>query len=324
MAQAWVAPGGAQARSRAASTAAAAGPAQPSPGSCGSGRGRRHSCPSPGPGPAVPCPGGSAESPAPAAAAECAASGPAARAEQKVSAQLPDSLVRSGGVRRGSHLGILLRGVLPRLPLSLHHQAGAEQQCHQQDGVPQLLQVLLWGQQSWAGGNPAPLPAPPLPLPPRQEPQLRCSPHLDLRVVLPRADDSLPLPIETSSGEATGGPQGEGHSLRGKRWHCWWPLRLPALPKRVGTTWPRWVEGRRKHWQLPAAPLPWSESLGKPKNSTNNLCGAGSCSLQLGLPTGLGSLGGQSHAPALSPAQTKMRSRSRTYVPGSPAALPGR
>lgn len=40
--------------------------------------------------------------------------------------------------------------------------------------------------------------------------------HLDLRAVLPGADDTLPLAVEAPSGQATGGPQGERHPLQGR------------------------------------------------------------------------------------------------------------
>lgn len=98
--------------------------------------------------------------------------------------------------------------------------------------------------------------------------QCRCT-YLDLRAVLPRADDPLPLPVEAPSGEATGRPQGEGNSLQGRRRHCRWPRRLAALPKAERTCCAgriTRVEGRRKRRQLPAAPLPRSEYLGKPRH----------------------------------------------------------
>ena len=60
---------------------------------------------------------------------------------------------RRGAERRRSHLGILLRRVLPRLPLGLHDHPGAEEQGDQQDGVPQLLEVLLQEQRRWAVSN---------------------------------------------------------------------------------------------------------------------------------------------------------------------------
>lgn len=114
------------------------------PGSCRTAPGTRRSYLSRRPGSAAPCRDGTAASSGLTAAAECAASGPAGEAEHKVRPR-PHRLgakSREQGVG-SSHLGIPLRHVLPRLPLRLHDHPRAEEQGDEQDGVPELLEVLL-------------------------------------------------------------------------------------------------------------------------------------------------------------------------------------
>lgn len=75
-------------------------------------------------------------------------------------------------------LQVIVQLVVLVLPASLNDDAGAEDQSHQENSVPQLLQVFL-----------------------------------NLRVGLSRADDPLPLSIATSSRSTAAGPQRERGSL---------------------------------------------------------------------------------------------------------------
>lgn len=127
------------------------------------------------------------------------------------------------------------------LPASLDNDSGTEDQSHEEDGVPQLLQVLL--EPTRKNKNEEHLKhsshickqilcpvshrdtrvpwttlrlwiRPPLLWKWKQEMFVFVPPpHLDLRVGLSRADDPLPLSVHTSSRSATAGPQGERGSL---------------------------------------------------------------------------------------------------------------
>lgn len=46
----------------------------------------------------------------------------------------------------GSHLSVPIRLAVPGLPLRLHNHPRAQDQSDEQDGVPQLLEVLLQGE----------------------------------------------------------------------------------------------------------------------------------------------------------------------------------
>lgn len=119
-------------------------PHRSQPGSCRTAPGTRRSYLSRRPGSAAPCRDGTAASSGLTAAAECAASGPAGEAEHKVRPRPHRSGAKSREQGAGSsHLGIPLRHVLPRLPLRLHNHPRAEEQSDEQDGVPELLEVLL-------------------------------------------------------------------------------------------------------------------------------------------------------------------------------------
>lgn len=95
---AWVAPSGDQAGLQASQCSTS--PAQSPPGSCGTGPSRQRSCRSRRPGSAALCRDGTAVFSAPTAAAECAASGPAAEAKQRVSAL-------HGAPQRGAERAVL-------------------------------------------------------------------------------------------------------------------------------------------------------------------------------------------------------------------------
>lgn len=47
--------------------------------------------------------------------------------------------------REQTHLGVLVEPAVPRLSLCLHDHACAQDQGNEQDGVPQLLEILLQG-----------------------------------------------------------------------------------------------------------------------------------------------------------------------------------
>lgn len=107
------------------------------------------------------------------------------------------------------------------LPASLNDDAGAEDQSHEENGVPQLLQILLRTHRGATQPHHQTLSSGPERNTERGGFLLPLLLHLDRRVGLSRADDALPLSIATSSRSTTAGPQRESGSLLGhNRSHC--------------------------------------------------------------------------------------------------------
>lgn len=102
------------------------------------------------------------------------------------------------------HLEVVVGLAVLVLPAGLDDDAGAEDQRHQEDGVPQLLQVLLRGTASARNTTK------------HSGKCCKATPHLDLGVALSCADDPLPLPVEPPPGATAAGPQRErGPALPG-------------------------------------------------------------------------------------------------------------